>query len=168
MLFFYGLPSKLLNKLQLVHNSAAHIICRTPITEHTSPILHHLHWLTVQYRIDFKILLLTYKALDNTYLTFFISTFLLALRTSVLTLVHTLEFTQLLCGLKPCHAAPQLWNSLPLYGWNSESLVVFKSRLKTHLFCYCLYACIRSVQTVMIIVVCDTCKLNEIKLYMHT
>ncbi len=34
---FYGLPSKLLYKLQLVHNSAAQIICTTPITEHITP-----------------------------------------------------------------------------------------------------------------------------------
>ncbi len=51
----------------------------TPILQHynITPILQHLHWLLVKYHIEFKILLLTYKALSNlapsylSYLTFF-------------------------------------------------------------------------------------------------
>lgn len=62
--FFYGLPSKLLYKIQLVQNSTAQINCRTPITEHITPILQHFHWLPVKCRIDL-IPLFTYKALNN-------------------------------------------------------------------------------------------------------
>ncbi len=62
---FTGVPSKLLHKLQLVQNSAARVLSRTPSTEHISPVLQQLHWLPVKYRVEFKILLLTYKALHN-------------------------------------------------------------------------------------------------------
>ncbi len=41
----FGLPSKLLHKLQLLHNSAAVIITRSTLVEHISHVLCHLHWL---------------------------------------------------------------------------------------------------------------------------
>ncbi len=61
----FGLPHKLLHKLQLVQNSAARIITRTSSTEDITPVHYYLHWLPVQYRIEYKILLLTFKALHN-------------------------------------------------------------------------------------------------------
>lgn len=61
----YGLPHKSLHKLQLVQNTAACIISRTRSTEHITPVLKQLHWLPVHLRVNFKILLLTYKALHN-------------------------------------------------------------------------------------------------------
>lgn len=33
--------------------------------DHITPILRSLHWLPIQYRIEFKILLIVYKALNN-------------------------------------------------------------------------------------------------------
>ena len=32
--------------------------------EHITPVLYHLHWLPIRCRIDFNILLMTYKALN--------------------------------------------------------------------------------------------------------
>lgn len=48
--------------LQLFQNSAAKILTRTKKHNHTTPILAHLHWLMVAYRVDLKILLITLKA----------------------------------------------------------------------------------------------------------
>ncbi|KAF7705582.1 hypothetical protein HF521_020868, partial [Silurus meridionalis] len=60
-----GCPSSLINKLQLVQNAAARILTRSRKYDHITPILSSLHWLPVKFRIDFKLLLLTYKALNG-------------------------------------------------------------------------------------------------------
>ena len=61
----YGLPAYQLNKLQRVQNAAARIIRRLPKFCHITPVLRELHWLPVKFRIDYKILLLTYKGLHE-------------------------------------------------------------------------------------------------------
>ncbi len=50
-----GVSQKLIHKLQMVQNSVARIITRTPLNEHITPVLGHLHWLPIRYRIQFKI-----------------------------------------------------------------------------------------------------------------
>ena len=61
----YGLPKVLLNRLQLVQNRAARIVTFTKKYEHIPPGLIDLHWLPVDYRITYKILLLVYKAING-------------------------------------------------------------------------------------------------------
>ena len=62
---FAGLPKKTTERLQLIQNSAARLLTKTKRREHISPVLASLHWLPVTFRIDFKVLLLTYKALNG-------------------------------------------------------------------------------------------------------
>ncbi|KAL2091662.1 hypothetical protein ACEWY4_013925 [Coilia grayii] len=61
----YGLPSKALDQLQRVQNSAARALTHTKRWQHITPTLKQLHWLPVKSRITYKILLLTYKSLHN-------------------------------------------------------------------------------------------------------
>ena len=66
----YGLPDCLLNKLQRVQNACA------SWTEFLSPLIYELHWLPIKFRIEFKILLITFKILNflvPTYLSSLIS-----------------------------------------------------------------------------------------------
>ena len=51
--------------LQLAQNAAARVIKRTPKREHMTPVLRDLHWLPINRRIDFKILLFVFKALHS-------------------------------------------------------------------------------------------------------
>ena len=51
--------------LQLLQNKAARLIYMKPKRTHTSPLLSNLHWLRITQRIQFKTLVLTYKALRN-------------------------------------------------------------------------------------------------------
>ena len=55
----------LIHRLQTVQNTAARIITRTKSSDHITPVLTQLHWLPVQQRIHYKLLLLTFKALHN-------------------------------------------------------------------------------------------------------
>jgi hypothetical protein len=47
----YGLPDKLIYKIQKAQNAAAHLITGTYRYDHITPILFELHWLPVKSRI---------------------------------------------------------------------------------------------------------------------
>ena len=55
----------MVRKLQLVQNAAARLIAGTSRFEHIIPILAHLHWLPIHFQAQFKVLVLTYKALHG-------------------------------------------------------------------------------------------------------
>ena len=62
----FGLPSVHLLKLQRLQNAAARLISNVrliPRYSHITPVLRSLHCLPVKFRIDFKILLLTFKVI---------------------------------------------------------------------------------------------------------
>ena len=61
-----GLPDASISRLQRIQNIAARLVVGAHKHDHITPILHQLHWLPVKYRIDFKVLLLTYRALHGT------------------------------------------------------------------------------------------------------
>ncbi len=61
---FGGCSARLINKLQLVRNAAARVLTRSRKYDHISPVLSTLHWIHIKHRIYFKILLITYKALN--------------------------------------------------------------------------------------------------------
>ena len=59
----YKVPAVHMSKLQRIQNSVAWLVCSTPRFNHITPILFSLHWLPVAYSIEFKILVLTFKAI---------------------------------------------------------------------------------------------------------
>ena len=62
----YGLPKYQLQRLQYVQNTAARVVLQVSKFQHITPVLCELHWLPIQYRIIFKILLLVSKSLNGT------------------------------------------------------------------------------------------------------
>ena len=60
---YNSLPGVLLKKLQNVQNRAARLIKGVRMRERITPALVELHWLPIKARIEYKICLLTYKAL---------------------------------------------------------------------------------------------------------
>ena len=50
---------------QSVQNSAARILTKTAPRENITPVLKELHWLPVDRKIEYKILLYAYKALNG-------------------------------------------------------------------------------------------------------
>ena len=62
---YVGLPQKSLYKLQLAQNTAARVVARIPGHHHITPALQHLKWLLINKRCQFKILVITFKALHS-------------------------------------------------------------------------------------------------------
>ncbi len=62
---FLCLNKTSIDRLQLIQNAAARLLTRTTKHCHITPVLESLHWLPVGYRIQFKVLVLTFKALHG-------------------------------------------------------------------------------------------------------
>ncbi len=60
-----GCSAHLINRLHMVQNAAAWVLTRTSKYDHISPVLSTLHWLPIKNHIDFKILLILFKALNG-------------------------------------------------------------------------------------------------------
>ena len=61
----YWISNTLLDKLQLIQNAAARVLSKTHKYDHITPTHIHLHWLPIHQRIQFQILLLTWKTLNR-------------------------------------------------------------------------------------------------------
>ncbi|KAL0152062.1 hypothetical protein M9458_052616 [Cirrhinus mrigala] len=135
-----GCPASSINKLQIVQNAAARVLTRSRKYDHITPILKSLHWLPIRFRISYKIALLTYKALNGlapAYLTSLLPRYnpsrsLRSQNSGLLVVPRIAKSTK--GGRAFSHLAPKLWNSLPDNVRGSDTLSLFKSRLKTHLF----------------------------------
>ena len=136
---YYGLPDKLLNKLFTVQKSAARLISNTPKYGHITNVLVDLHWLPIRQRTEYKILLLVYKALHGLAPKYLEE--LLVRRSDwgsrrdnddrlMVPKVKRVTFG----GISFSRAGPDLWNDLPSYIRQSESVEQFKTLLKTYLF----------------------------------
>ena len=60
-----GLPKDLIQKLQMVQNTAARVLCRIGKYDHITSTLKSLHWLPGEFRIKYKICLLTFNSLHD-------------------------------------------------------------------------------------------------------
>ena len=134
-----GITDRLLHKLQLAQNTAARVLTKTRKFDHITPILKDLHWLPIRERINFKILILTWKALNGIapdYLFNLLVPYVPSrrLRSSD---KHLLVIPRALSAFGDrafSVVAPTLWNSLPLDIRNCDSFQTFKNLLKTHLY----------------------------------
>ena len=61
----YEAKQSYIDRLQCCQNNATRIISKRRKFYHISPVFRELHWLPVEHRISYKILLLTYKALNG-------------------------------------------------------------------------------------------------------
>ena len=134
-----GLPDILINKLQHVQNAAAQMITGSNHFEGAKHLLFQLHWLPISFRIDFKILLLTFKSIHGEgpeYLRELLVEYAPGrnLRSSsrdhlVQPRTHSRHGDRAFSA-----AAPRLWNSLPASVKSSPSVDSFKTSLKTLFF----------------------------------
>ncbi len=138
----YGLPNYLIIKVQYVQNLAARLLTSTHRFDHIPPVLIQLHWLPVKFRINFKILLLTFKALHNKapeYICNIITVYespsnLRSPAHDNLLLVEPNTRFVSYGDRAFCKVTSMLWNRLPRDIRHSKSIISFKCSLKTHLF----------------------------------
>ena len=135
-----NIPQKDLYHLQRIQNISARITARTKSTAPTKTLLQKLHWLPVDKRIKFKLLLLTYKALHGlspTYISELIKWYnprrTLRSQNQLLLQVPSAR-TQYYGSRSFAFTAPTLWNALPLDVRTKPTLDSFKAALKHHLF----------------------------------
>ncbi len=135
-----GSSKKSIKTLQLIQNAAARVLTGTSKRDHISPVLASLHWLPVKSRIEFKILLLTYKALNGqapSYLKELIVPYYptRALRSQNAGLLVVPRVSKSRMGARAfSYQAPLLWNQVPVWVREADTVSTFKSRLKTFLF----------------------------------
>ena len=61
----YGLPKYKIQRLQYVLSSLARLVTLSRKLDHISPVLMEFHWLPVEQRVEFKILLFTYEVVNG-------------------------------------------------------------------------------------------------------
>ena len=138
----YGITDECLRKLKRVQNTAARIITLSRKYDHITPILKMLHWLPIHLRIEFKILLLTYKALHGLAPVYLSELLVIQVQERSLRsankecrlVVQTVQTNPKTGDKAFSVTAPKLWNQLPLDIRNAKSVDCFKRKLKTYYF----------------------------------
>ena len=134
-----GVSQCLINRLQRLQNWAVRILFKLSKYEHVSYYLSEVHWLPVAQRINFKILLLVFKCINNEAPLYLKDTLLphkpsRALRSNNKMLLE-LPCIKTNYGEKAfSFYGAKSWNKLPLSIKESPSVEIFKKRIKTYLF----------------------------------
>ena len=117
----YGLPDWL-NIWERVQNACTRLIFREQKFCHITPLIYELHWLPIRYRIEFKVLLITFKILNFLAPTYLSSLISLGLQTKYnlrnsggkLLLSYPRFKSKATLGDRSFTCAtPKLWNALP-------------------------------------------------------
>ena len=129
-----------LSKLQIVENKLAWVVGNvTTRQQHTIDLLRNLHWLPIRSHITFKVATLCYKTYRLHQPSYMLDTPepcvpCRGLRSVEMDLLTVLRLRTKTAARRISSAAPTVWNGLPLSICNTDSIVTFKSHLKTHLF----------------------------------
>ena len=128
----FGIKENYMQKLQKVENAAARLIYKLPKNSSVSHVIRDLHWLRVDQRIVYKILLIVYKHLSCIspgYLNNLLK--IVNVETRTLKLNH---YTTKNGRRAFSYVAPRFWNRLPQDLRTETSLNVFKKKLKHIMF----------------------------------
>src|SRR6218665_4214853 len=115
--FLLNLDSTQIQRLQIIQNSHARAVTRTP--RHHRPVPKSLHWLKIPERIHFKVVSLTYNSLQSSQPTYLSELFTIqptryTRSSSCLTLSRPPVTSHLTFSERAISVtAPRLWNDLP-------------------------------------------------------
>lgn len=137
---YTNLPKKNIYKLQKIQNAAAKLVLCIGKFEHVTPLLKKLHWLPVAQRSQFKVLLLTHKALYS-HAPHYIKDIITEKRynrvtrqSQTLTIESYTPRTNIIGNRIFSASSADLWNNLPSTIRSQSNFNAFKSELKTYLF----------------------------------
>ena len=135
----YGVAASHLNKLQHVQNTLARVVLRSNYSRPSAQLLSELHWLPIESRIKFKLATITYKTLSTSQPQYLRSSLNAHIPTRYTRSADQQQLAKPYCSTEFgrrafSHAAPLVWNSIPLEIRLSPSVSSFKRHLKT-LFC---------------------------------
>ena len=135
-----------LRRLQQVQNSLCMVLTHPSKFSYITPQFKNLHWLSVRYRVQFKIGLITYKILSQgqpAYLSELIHPTPLPEIQYVTAPIKFLHIRTFDCRVQKSnkhslnsfsHNSPVFWNFSPFQIRNSSSVTSFRKHLKTRLF----------------------------------
>ena len=123
-------PGNIKTRLQIVQNSAASVVLKMTKYDHIIRARQELHWLPMQQWIVFSILTALH-GLAPTYTTDLISARLTSLSKNFNVAFPIKEPRNSYRKRPFVHAAPNLWNNLPVNFRSSNSLLDFRRQLKT-------------------------------------
>ena len=136
-----GANKYLIDKLQVAQNSAVRLIEKVPKYEHIAIFRQKLHWLPILARIQYKVLLMTWKAVNKQAPQHLQELLKLKEHHRNLRNANTKRLevpegaTANSFGERAfCISAPLLWNKIPVHLRMSKTVAHFKKGLKTHLF----------------------------------
>ena len=132
---YFGCYKTVISQLQLIQNRACRVIFGLKKRESVSDKLKSLHWLKVDERIQFKVLLLVFKCLHGIAPPYISE--LIPLNNLNSTRQSSYYIPRGSCDRAFSSAAPKLWNQLPYEIKESKTIENFKRSLKTHLFKKC-------------------------------
>ena len=118
---FLNLPHSQLARLQLILNSTARAVSKTPKFSHITPVLKSLHWLKIEQRIHYKVLSITYKTLQSRKPSYLhsllnVQSYRATRSSDIVTLQRPPVRSRLkLTNRSFTHHAPVLWNTLPIH-----------------------------------------------------
>ena len=120
--------------------TSARLVTKTKKHDHITPVLIQLHWLPVEFRIQYKLIIFAFKALHGKapkYISEFVQEYVpsRSLRSeSSNQLIVPRVRTRTYGDRRFDKASATLWNSLPMQLRKTDCLTSFKKDLKTFLF----------------------------------
>ena len=133
------MPEKNIARLQRVHNCLARVVTKAPRSSRPVSILKRLHWLPVRFPIHFKICAIIFRTIKDNQAAYLAD--LLARPKCSKYLRSTDSNTFVVPRIKTktgsgafSISGPILWNALPVPIRNGGTILIFRKKIKSHLF----------------------------------
>ena len=128
-ILYVGLPKKLIVRLQTLQNAAIRLIFNVHSRHPVSSFFTELHWLNIEQRITYKVLLMVYKTVHG--LAPDVLKDMISIRNNDTLHLNTIYFNSTKYGKRAfVHYVPRYWNNIPVELRRKNNVSSFKTALK--------------------------------------